>query len=525
MKKKQATAKIGIGDPQSGGRNAKCNKSLETIQTEQLAAVMSVLRKVRPPLPVLEFATDPPEPVATPGISAVAEPLTVIGGIPVRAQNPAVGTVAPAPGRVARLKCPERPVTFKEWQEQILQQFPALVRPAEVCLSVVGQLLVNDITNPFALALVDVPSSGKTITLNFFNVPELIYTTDNFSPASFVSHASNIKRQELPEVDLLPRIRFRILIARDLATIFGAKQDDLTKTLGILTRVLDGEGLETDSGAHGQRGYQGDYLFMLLAGTTPLPPRAFKIMGNLGSRLFFLCVRSAEKTEDELMAQNQGPTWKQKQICCQAATGQLLRGLWAQNPEGVDWDRTGNSQLCLRTIAQCAKLLACLRGVVHGGHAQPEERLAQHQPLIEHPDRLNCLFYNLARGHALVCGRRALSPADLAPVIEVMLDSAPPVRSCLIRALLDNGGSLRTSQVEQLLHCSKPSALKEMEVLTVLGVTEKSESVPLHGRPEHRLHWRRSCVGLYLPNAKVSAGYRPRHRVEFFNLISGDPWT
>jgi hypothetical protein len=37
-------------------------------------------------------------------------------------------------------------------------------RAAEICASVFAQLLLNDVANPFALALVDVPSSGKTIT-------------------------------------------------------------------------------------------------------------------------------------------------------------------------------------------------------------------------------------------------------------------------------------------------------------------------------------------------------------------------
>ena len=179
----------------------------------------------------------------------------------------------------------------------IRKNFPSLLRPAEACSSVIAQLLLNDVSNPFALALVDVPSSGKTITLNFFDgTPELTYTTDNFTPASFVSHASNVQRKELGNVDLLPRIRFRTLIVRELGSIFGANDDDLIKSLGLLTRVLDGEGLETDSGVHGRRGYKGDYLFMLLAGTPPIPPRVFKVMGNFGSRLFFLALHTPEAT-------------------------------------------------------------------------------------------------------------------------------------------------------------------------------------------------------------------------------------
>src|SRR5438874_1046013 len=78
------------------------------------------------------------------------------------------------PRRVAKLEPPAQPVSFGEWHDVIAENYPTLVKPAEVCLSVVAQLLLNDVTNPFALALVDAPSSGKTITLNFFDEPRLI---------------------------------------------------------------------------------------------------------------------------------------------------------------------------------------------------------------------------------------------------------------------------------------------------------------------------------------------------------------
>ena len=108
-------------------------------------------------------------------------------------------------------------------------------------------------------------------------------------------------------------------------------------------------------------------------------------------------------------------------------------------------------------------------------------------PQIEQPDRINCLLCNLARGHALLCGRAQLEMADLAPVLEVTFDSAPTIRSKVFRALLEQGGTLKTSQLEKLLRCSKPTALKEMEALAVLGVADKAEADPDHGRPEHEL--------------------------------------
>jgi hypothetical protein len=404
--------------------------------------------------------------------------------------QPATNETQTTPPRVAKLAMPAQSANISDWRSVIEANFPGLVGPAEICLSVVAQLLLNDVANPFALALVDVPASGKTITLNFFDgANELTYTTDNFTPASFVSHASNVKREELGTVDLLPRIRYRTLIVRELGSIFGAKDDDLIKSLGILTRVLDGEGLETDSGVHGRRGYKGDYLFMLLAGTPPIPPRVFKVMGNLGSRLFFLSLHTPDENDEALIAQNKGATRKLKETECKRITENVLRTLWAANPEGVEWNKAGDPNDWLLVIARCARLLAALRDAINVWHSDDGgEKLSHNVPVIEKPHRINCLLYNLARAHALVCGRRQLTPEDLWPVLDVTFDSAPTIRAKVFRGLIEAGGILNTSQVATLLRCSPPIARKEMEALSVLGVVEKTtEGDGEPGHPETRI--------------------------------------
>jgi hypothetical protein len=388
--------------------------------------------------------------------------------------------------RVAKLTRPALAATINQWRDVIEANFPALVRPAETCLCVVAQLLLNDVSNPFALALVDVPSSGKTIILNFFDgVPELSYTTDNFTPASFVSHASNVRREDLGKVDLLPRIRYRVLIVRELGSVFGAKDDDLIKSFGILTRVLDGEGLETDSGVHGKRGYKGDYVFMLIGGTPPIAPRVFKVMGNFGSRLFFRELHSPDETDDNLVDQNRGEARKQKENSCKTITDRFLRTLWAANQSGLTWNKKDDPEDCLRVIARCSRLLSRLRGAINvWSVGEGGEKLAHNVPVIEKPNRINCLFYNLARGHALICGRRQLTTEDLWPVLDLTFDSAPTTRAKVFRGLIEAGGTLTTSDVEILLHCSPPTARKEMEALAVLGVAKKTSCPDKAGSPE-----------------------------------------
>src|SRR3989344_6522243 len=282
-----------------------------------------------------------------------------------------------------------------------------------------------------------------------------------------------------------------MFLIRDLSTIFSKRDDDLNECLGLLTRVLDGEGLNTDSGIHGQRQYVGEYLFMILAGSTPIPPRVWKMMGNLGSRLFFLNMGSKEKSETELAEQLTTLSYKEKETTCRTATKNFLYTLWSLYPEGVDWNKTTDRQEDKIIIARCAQLLAKLRGVINvwKDKSQDGEAYEYTNPVIEKPDRINQLFYNLCRGHALVCGRTQINQKDLRLIVELAVDSAPTIRAKLFRKLLDNNGMMKTSKVEIALQCSKPTALKEMEALKILKICYiTQDSYGAVGEPEKTIN-------------------------------------
>ncbi len=375
--------------------------------------------------------------------------------------------------RIKKVPLPEQELNFDEWLTVIKDNFPELAFAAEVSLSIIVQILITDITNPFALVVVDVPSSGKTITLNFFaGIAELVYTNDKFTPSSFVSGAANISKKELDNVDLLPRLRHKMFIIRDLATLFSKREDDLNESLGILTRVLDGEGLVIDTGTHGRRGYEGEFMFMMLAASTPIPPRVWKMMGNLGSRLFFLKINSKEKSDKELADQITYKSYKQKEKLCNQATKNLLYTLWNKYSAGASWDRAADPEESKMFISRAAKLLARLRGVINVWKENPHlgKDYDHTIPTIEQPDRINQLLYNLARGHALACGRTQINNTDLKIIIELAIDSAPTTRASLFRKLLEEGGSVITTRVMEVLHCSRPTARKEMETLKILGI-------------------------------------------------------
>lgn len=395
--------------------------------------------------------------------------------------------------RIAQIVRPYRPTTFAEWSEVISTNFPDLMFPAEICLSVISQILIHEIANPFALVLVGVPSGGKTICINFFDmIDELTYATDKFTPASFVSNASNVQREKLAELDLLPRIKNKAFLVRDLATLFSKRDDDLNECLGILTRVLDGEGLSTDTGIHGRRNLSGPLLFMMIAASTPLPTRIWKIMGSLGSRLFFYSMQTREKSVDELAAQLKNTAFKEKERMCRNATRNLLYSLWDAHKEGIVWNREGDPDNVVMIIARCAKLLAKLRGVISVWKEKKSDDgsidFDYTPPIIEHSNRISMLFYNLCRGHAVAMDRQQINHDDLRLIVELAIDSAPTTRAKLFHALVTHEGVMTTSQIEKYLDCSKPTALKEMrtlEVLEVCTITEiKNGTV---GQPESQI--------------------------------------
>ncbi len=393
------------------------------------------------------------------------------------------------PSRIMRVSRQTNPVNILQWRETVRANFPELLFPAEMCLSALCQLLIKDITNPFALVLVDVPSSGKTITVNFLDgIEGLTYASDKFTPASFVSNAANVPKDKLAEVDLLPRIRNKAFLIRDMATIFSKREEDLSECIGIMTRVLDGEGIKTDSGVHGERGYKGENLFMLIAASTPLQPHVWRTMGSFGARLFFLNMNTRKKSYVEYVDQILSSSVKDKEMACRTASKKLALTLWGNHQEGIDWDKKNERREYILMITYCGKLLANLRGVINWVDQTKEDGFSYQNTVIENPDRIIQLLYNQSRGHAVLAGRTAITDEDIAGIIKLAIDSAPPNRGRLFRLLIAHNGELTTTQVEQLLQekgqISKPTATKEMATLVALGVCESKKLKAGVGRPE-----------------------------------------
>jgi hypothetical protein len=152
----------------------------------------------------------------------------------------------------------------------------------EFALSVKTVLNIKGNTLPFIGILLGPASSMKTLIIELFREYELTLYADSFSPKSIVSHNSGVSEEELRKIDLLPKMRNRLFLTPELSPLFAARDDDLLLVLSILTRIADGNGYESFSGAKGHRGYSGEMMFTWLGAAVDIPYKVHKLFGNLG---------------------------------------------------------------------------------------------------------------------------------------------------------------------------------------------------------------------------------------------------
>ena len=190
-------------------------------------------------------------------------------------------------------------LSAEEWQSGVLEKYQNLQKtveknlpniwPAlEFALSIKTILNIQDCTLPFAGILLGPPSSLKTVCIELFRKWPQTYYTDNFSAKSFVSHSTAVTKEELAEIDMLPKIKNKLFLTPELAPTFAAKEDDLIQVLGIMTRILDGHGYESDTGAHGHRGYYEEMMFTWIGAAVDIPYKVHKYLSTFGPKLYFL---------------------------------------------------------------------------------------------------------------------------------------------------------------------------------------------------------------------------------------------
>jgi predicted transcriptional regulator len=397
-------------------------------------------------------------------------------------------------------------ISFEIWQTKLVGKYqklhdtvqehlPNLWESLEFELSIQKILNIKDCTLPFAGILLGRPSSLKTVGIEMFRKWKKSFYTDNFSAKAFVSHSTAVKRQELEEIDLLPKIKNKLFLTPELSPTFTKKDDDLIEILGILTRVLDGQGYESDTGAHGHRGYFGEYMFTWVGAAVDIPYKVHRHLGNLGAKLYFLRLPGIEKEEDEYLEEINKDDFIFRTKIIQEVLLEYLN--WFENCPVVKendivkipWNFEKDNLESKRYIVRLGRLLAHLRGVVSTWETKATQGIdyAYTFANIEEPNRAIRQLTNLARGHALSQGRDYMTIDDISLIINVVLSTASTERSRIFETLLNFGGTLTTRQIMDYLDTSDKTAKRTMTELKALGLVTRNTVPSEHGEEMYQI--------------------------------------
>lgn len=379
---------------------------------------------------------------------------------------------------------PEKEIeTLEELREVIVKYFPSVWVEVEACLSVAASLSLKNLNGCPSLNLVGNPSGEKTTVLSFFYGHSNTYLSDDFTPRAFVSHAVNVNKEELENIDLLPKIKNKVLISPELAPLFEAPKDKLLDNFAILTRVLDGEGLNRDTGSCGHRGYSGDYKFAWLGATTPLRASVWNIMGKIGNRLFFLNMSEKNRSDEDYLKMFSEQEYQEKVMTCRGAVLNFLDNHFKKYPiRSLEWNNK-DDVFILPDIIKYAKLLSKCRGTLMTWKSEEKGEYEYNFPIIEEPPRAINSLYNIAKGHALINGRTFLKSEDKEIPRRVCFSSMPHDRNEFLKLLMKHEGKLTTDIIEKELLCSKDTALRTMKIFEILGVVEVKNLPIGYGRP------------------------------------------
>jgi hypothetical protein len=367
------------------------------------------------------------------------------------------------------------------------ENFPNIWAGLEFALSVKTILNIKGCTLPFAGILLGAASSQKTLIIELFRDAYNTFYTDNFSPRSLVSHISGKTEEQLRKSDLLPKLKNKFFLTPELAPIFSARDDELLQLIGILTRVLDGNGYESDTGAQGHRGYNQDIMLGWLGASIDISPKVYKLLSTLGPKLYFYRLSRIEETEDIYFSRRNQDFESKKRKVKEALLEYLTYfdmnpgSEILKNPEDSE-DDTGlrkieltpeyDEDLAHRIIIRMALVLGRLRALVPTWETAGSQGsdYSYRMALIEEPPRAIQQLTNLAKGHAVSTGRRHITLEDLPVVIHTALSTASMERVRVFELLLQHGGILTTDIICKSLRLAKPTALKTMTELMATGL-------------------------------------------------------
>lgn len=369
------------------------------------------------------------------------------------------------------------------------KNFPGLWCILEICLAVRAILEIKGITLPLMIVILAPPSSGKTTVLVLVESLPDSYMLDMFTPRAFQSHYASKRKEDLEKDDLLTKIKNKIFLTPDLATLFSARDEDIIANIGILTRLLDGQGLKTSSGVHGERS-SGPVFFVWIGAAVEVSKNIWNLIAKLGPKMFFLRVSLDLTYEEEQQRIMKNMSSEEDEAKIDEVREKLqeyweaVKSFPLQENGKVVWDKSKESPDVMLKIVDHAQLLARLRGYVPTDKTEGTggSNYGFLEPIIEIPERATKYLYNLVRGFALCQGRNYIIEDDLSVIKPIVMSSAVKERIELLKLLIKNNGEVTVTQLMEVRGVTRSTALKTMKLLEILGLVDE---IKMPGSTKH----------------------------------------
>jgi hypothetical protein len=443
---------------------------------------------------------------------------------------------------INELKTANVGMSSEDWRIELVKRFetlrqvvdiniPELWPGLEFELSCMRILNIHGCTLPIIAIILGRASGGKTQVISLLRQWPYSYYTDIHSAKSWITHTTSVNKEEdLEKIDMLPRVKNRIFCTPEWAPIFTLREDDLRATLGIITRIADGQGLASNSGVYGRRAYEGIHMFSWIGAAVDVPLIVYKVLGTLGQKLYFFRLPFKDITKSNVN-QELGSDFNTKFDSIQIALFDYLKWfeigpdlvfddrdgevdqllvekdlrfkpgtgnqfkyhddddvIWEEKMERkklesetkvkgarllkMIWDRDRDDPQAKACIAELAILLSHLRCDVRTWKEGAD--IGYSPSLPEHPQRAAEILFNIAKGHALLYGRNFVIMEDLPIVVKTVLSTAEIDRVKVFSLLLaNNGKSLSTSKIIQSLNISPQTARRKMTEFKAIGLVDE----------------------------------------------------
>lgn len=370
-------------------------------------------------------------------------------------------------------------IKLKEVLDKVEFTYPTLGETARLVLAVAAATRLER-EHPLAVILIGGPSSGKTSLLMPLSKGEAgscladsVIRIDDFTPASLVSHATNKSPEQLAKIDLLPQLKDKVVVVKELAPMFTGNEEELAKKFGILASVLDGEGYISSSGSYGRRGYTEKITFSLLGAVTHdvLSQKVYNTLSAIGPRFCFW--EMPKRNHNPSKWKGPGVDRKQIEIVASTAMSSFVNSIFEQNPPAsLKREAFYISDEIQIILSQIAYLMSLLRSKFNY-EREIDGSYSTTEPTTESPDRAYRYLEQIVIGSAIIDDRLDVTDSDLRLALGVAIGSAIPKLRRLAKFFMESDAKRTTRDIAFCLKFTEDTASKYADQLKELGVIEK----------------------------------------------------